>query len=138
MNRISREQLELQLAEQNPDWWDAATVRVGSKNRFTCDLNREHYIVTIDNAPGSTPSTIPCGTRFELGGCQGWMRSRMYGNSQRSKPGYEWWRPDSDALGRFGKNLAQNEHVWNGGLLLRALPDVRGQRRPLFEGARAA
>lgn len=121
---MNRERLETSFAFGAESWWIAVKARVGSKNRYVCSVERTHIVITVDRDAGATPGVISCGTRFVPEGCMGHMRSRFYNTNQNAKPGWEWYRPEADADGRFGKNQAQHEHVMNGGLVLRPLPEL--------------
>lgn len=119
---MNKQELEDQIQSHSPGWWAQALKRLGAKNKYVCEADRQHHLITVDSDPGVTPSGVECGTRFMPEGCHGRMHSRNYRANQNAKPGWEWYRPESNG-GLFGKNEAQHEHVLNGGLLLRPLKE---------------
>lgn len=118
---MRREELERSFAETAPAWWRGVQNRKGTKNRYVCTVDRTHSIISIDTDAGATPGAIPCGDKFDPKGCTGYMRSRFYNTNQNARPWWEWYRPEADEEGRFGKGPTQHEYVLNGGLLLRRL-----------------
>jgi hypothetical protein len=116
---VNKSQLEAQLQNNHPGWWDKLP-QLNAKNAYKCS-DCHKVIVTIDVDRGTTPAMLAC-RRTE--GCEGLMMSAGYPSTPfpahlESLPHYEWYRPESDVLGRFDKSSEAHQHVIMGGLILR-------------------
>lgn len=99
---------------------------MGKKNAYQCDqLPRDGFnkaggcgafIVTIDRDYGVTPFLVKCGR------CGEYARSKIYRVADWLVPSHEWYRPET----LEGIDPGHFDHLQNGGLLLRPLPDSRG------------
>lgn len=87
----------------------------GKKNIYVCQACFGH-IVTVDRDAGVTPFMIRCEA---TPGCAGYMQSSMYRVfRQEIRATFEWYRPTVVQVLTDG----EREHVGNGGLLLRKVP----------------
>lgn len=79
-----------------------------------------HSFSTKDVDPGVTPSMTECKNT----GCGGDAMSQFYNTGQnREKWDYEWYRPE-DVLEHLKGNRQDEDHLVNGGLLLRKVGGV--------------
>lgn len=95
---------------------------IGKKNIYTC--TKEHKIVTIDIADGTTPMFIGC----PIKGCGAQAQSQFYEDvNEKLTPAYEWFRPDDHQVMTEVRKLTEEEgdvdgfidHLHQGGLIMR-------------------
>lgn len=91
----------------------------GKKNIYACK-KCPCKIVTIDRDEGVTPFLTYCKSK----GCQGFMQSKMYTVNQDLVPEYEWYQPEN-------WQSSTNDHVRQGGLLLRKIDQEKSQEKEL-------
>jgi hypothetical protein len=112
---MNKKELEAKLRKSNREWWDK--LPIGRENMYRCPTG--HYIITIDLDRGVTPAFMRC--REE--GCDNEMISAGYPTGPRPphlpQPGWEWYRPEANALGRFGDIDEVHEYIVRGGLNIR-------------------
>lgn len=95
----------------------------GQKNAYTCESCGKSMI-TVNRNAGATPMWTRCE------GCGGEATSRMYRIPQDSPPFFEWYRPMTAAeifevLAEDDQYGSYSEHIKNGGLAFRRIPDER-------------
>ncbi len=89
------------------------------KNVYRCEKCGGET-VTVDRDAGVTPFMINCRA---TPGCDGESQSSFYRVPQDLTPKWEWYRPG--ALERLRLTVYVNDHVKQGGLLLRSVDDGR-------------
>lgn len=87
------------------------------KNIYRCQICY-NQIITIDRDSGVTPFMIRC----RESGCIGTAQSLLYRVGLTVPCSHEWYRPDVAEFKTLDRNT--QEHVRQGGLLLREIPPI--------------
>jgi len=99
---------------------------LGQRNSYHCS-GCGKALVTIDRAEGVTPFMMKC---VITRGCAGYMHSSFYNpppQLQAVEPCVEWYAPEQSE--RCGLGKFELQHVDNGGLLMRKLPNFEEEKK---------